>query len=576
MINIALGGEKLQNSILTPITLWEGLEIPTLSEYEVIHESIVDGILFRKIIFNGRKIGEEQIKIFALLAIPQEQSIEKAGLLLLPDMHASVEFEFVKKYALQGYTVLMPDYRGEFEGAEQYTKYPQDISYANYTIAKECIDVVEKTEQETPWYEWVNVALYSLSLLKNLRHIEVVGAVGIRAGGDILWQLAAISNDLACAVSVCAGGWRIHGNQLKHAELIEEQSMSVGQRKFLACLEAQGYAPLIKSPMLMLCACNDKGFNVDRAYDTFARINSAQEKAIYFSTNSTGQLGFTSLQDLDLFLKKYLLGEQIYIPQPVQISLEEMDGELLASIKYDDNAKIKNCQVYVTEELVNPAFRDWRKCKLKQQIASDECLYSVETLKGAKDVFVFANIDYHCGFAISSKITHLSIEGKHYANQITTSKILYSSSEGKDGFLAEVPKTQLLGGVLIHTEHPAIEFIEGPAQIIGISSQFTLKFYRLYSVKDKLDETSLIKFDVYAPNGGELTLTIAHILENGYDIEKYTHTISLQQGEYWSSCIVSSNEFNNEQGKRLQTFASSLYLAFNANKKFCINNIINL
>ena len=575
MIN-CLGGEKLQNSILTPITLWEGLEIPTLTEYEVMHESIADGVIFRKIIFNGRKIDEEQIKIFALLAIPQEQPKAKAGLLLLPDMNASVEVEFVKKYALKGYTVLMPDYRGEMEGVEQYTKYPQNVAYANYNLAKDCIDIVEKTEKETPWYEWVHIALYSLSLLKNLSTVEVVGAVGIRAGGDILWQLAAISNDLSCAVSVCAGGWRIHGNQLKHGESTEEQTMSAGKRKFLACLDAQGYAPLIKCPILMLCASNDKGFSVDRAYDTFARISSEQEKAIYFSTNSTGQLGFTSLQDLDLFLGKYLLGRKIYMPQPVQISLEEVDGELLARIKYDNNAKIKNCQVYVTEELVNPAFRDWRKCKLKEQIASDERLYNIETLKGAKDVFVFANIDYHCGFAISSKITYLSIEGKSYSNQIATSKILYSSDEGKDGFLAAVPKSQLLGGVFIHTERPAIEFMEGPSQIVGISSQFTLKFYRLYSTRHQLDETSLIKFDIYAPNGGELTLTIAHILENGVDIEKYTHTLSLQQGEYWSSCILSANEFYNEQGKRLQTFASSLYLAFHADKSFCINNIINL
>lgn len=565
----------MQNSILTPATLWAGLENLNVVEYEVLGEKVIDGILFREIYFNGRKIENEHVKIFALLAIPQEQTIEKAGLLLLSDMNDTIDFEFVKKYALKGYTVLMPDYRGYFEGTPRFTLYPECASYANSIYAKNCIDIVQESERETPWYEWVYVGLYSLALLKNLSSVNIMGAVGVRAGGDILWQLAAISNDLACGVSVCAGGWRIHADQLKHAEGTEIQEMSTGKRRFLACLDAQSYAPIVKCPMLMLCASNDKGFSADRAYDTFARTNKEQEKAIYFSTNSTGQLGVTSMRDLDLFLAKYLFARNIYIPQPVQISIEDVGGELFARVKYDDLAEVQNIHVYVTEELVNPAFRDWRKCKMRVQVAPNERLYSVDTLKGAKDIFVFANIDYRCGFAISSKIAHVSIEGQTYKNQTSMSKILYSSDEGRDGFLVTVPKKQLLSGVFINVDRPAIEFIKGPHNVIGISSRYTLQFYRMFSAKYKLEETSLIKFDIYAPKGGQLTLTVADVLENG-EVERYTHSLTLQAGEFWSSCILMPNEFNNGQGKRLKSFANALYLAFCAEDTFCLNNIINL
>ena len=59
----------------------------------------------------------------------------------------------------------------------------------------------------------------------------------------------------------------------------------------------------------------------------------------YFAARYDGHIGNTGLNDLDLFIDKHLKGRAVFVPSPVDISIEEDDGELVARIKFDRNGE---------------------------------------------------------------------------------------------------------------------------------------------------------------------------------------------------------------------------------------------
>lgn len=47
---------------------------------------------------------------------------------------------------------------------------------------------VDTTADETCWFEWISVALYSIEYLKQRGDVSGIGVVGIRTGGEIAWK----------------------------------------------------------------------------------------------------------------------------------------------------------------------------------------------------------------------------------------------------------------------------------------------------------------------------------------------------------------------------------------------------
>ena len=77
-----------------------------------------------------------------------------------------------KTFCKEGYAVLMPDYRGEWEGCEEHTVYPKAISYANYASAGRHLCYADETARETSWYEWTALARYCVRYLGSLPALQ--------------------------------------------------------------------------------------------------------------------------------------------------------------------------------------------------------------------------------------------------------------------------------------------------------------------------------------------------------------------------------------------------------------------
>ena len=89
-------------------------------------------------------------------------------------------------------------------------------------------------------------------------------------------------------------------------------------------------------------------------------------------------------------LDKYLKDREVFIPAPVEISIEEDEGELVARIRFDPNGEVTYCEVYLSEDTENSALRNWTRCELKREEGEDEQIFRLNAYKKSTRVFAFA------------------------------------------------------------------------------------------------------------------------------------------------------------------------------------------
>ena len=561
----------MANKILTPTTLWNDFDDQLPLNESVLGERDAGKVCLRTVRFAGRAVGEARVDIFARYAEPCEGD-KYPALLILPDADRTIDDAAVLRFASLGYAVLMPDYRGSWRGAEGYTVYPEAIGYANLRESERHFDHADETAKETSWYEWVAVARYCIRYLRAQPNVGKIGVIGIRAGGDIAWQLAATCDDLSCAIPVCAGGWRAYRGVNKYGDA-PELKMDDERYRFIAGIESQSYAPYVRCPILMLCSTNDELFDADRAFDTFSRIAPNCDKTFYFAARYNGHIGNTGLNDLDLFIGKYLKGREVFIPAPAEVAIEEdTDGELVARIRFDRNGEVKYCEVYMAEDMCESAMRDWVRCEFKRKEGDEAQIFRLNAVRGAKRVFAYAKTKYSCGFAVSSKIAVKKID-QNYANSVEPCRILYSSRSGRDSFtVARFDRGEIMADCFLENSRPPVDLVEGPFGISGVASEYGLKLFRINDPRYCPAENALLKFDAYAPQTTTVQITV-RATKNGKDII-YQCNLFLPGCESWTNHVLSAKDFKTDGNRPLASLRGAKYIAFYSEGRFCINNLL--
>lgn len=551
--------------------MWNDFDDQLPLNESVLGERDAGKARLRTVRFAGRAVGEARVDIFARYAEPCEGD-KYPALLILPDADRTIDDAAVLRFASLGYAVLMPDYRGSWRGAEGYTVYPEAIGYANLRESERHFDHADETAKETSWYEWVAVARYCIRYLRAQPNVGKIGVIGIRAGGDIAWQLAATCDDLSCAIPVCAGGWRAYRGVNKYGDA-PELKMDDERYRFIAGIESQSYAPYVRCPILMLCSTNDELFDADRAFDTFSRIAPNCDKTFYFAARYNGHIGNTGLNDLDLFIGKYLKGREVFIPAPAEVAIEEdTDGELVARIRFDRNGEVKYCEVYMAEDMCESAMRDWVRCEFKRKEGDEAQIFRLNAVRGAKRVFAYAKTKYSCGFAVSSKIAVKKID-QNYANSVEPCRILYSSRSGRDSFtVARFDRGEIMADCFLENSRPPVDLVEGPFGISGVTSEYGLKLFRINDPRYCPAENALLKFDAYAPQTTTVQITV-RATKNGKDII-YQCNLFLPGCESWTDHVLSAKDFKTDGNRPLASLRGAKYIAFYSEGRFCINNLL--
>lgn len=554
-------------NILTPTTLWNDFDDSLEVCPAVLKEESADGIKYESVNFYGRETGEGRVKIFGVFAYA-ETSPSNETVLVFPDSSDSVDYDIINMFVKRGYSVLMVDYRGEWEGAENYTVYPELISYANTVKCGRYKDFVDESAEKTSWYEWVALGIFARKYIVQRTGSTDIAVVGIRDGGEIAWKLATVKK-FSCMVPVCSAGWQAYLGISKFKS--DEQTLDSERYRFIAGIDSQAYAQYVQCPVIMLCSTNDSRFDYDRAYDTFSRINPeyARDSVIAYSVKCDSSIGMKSTVDMFMFLDKYLKHRQVFIPQPVDIAVAvDQEQNLIATAKFDDEGIVEEFNMYFAEDCIDPAKRDWVLCSETEKISQNERKVYLNIYSETSTLFVLCFAKYSNGFTIWSKMAVKKISG-NFKNTRGKCRVVYTSKNGTDGFYVAEPRAIAIGGIFFTDSSMAPRLVTKAKDIKGIYSEYGLTTFRMNSPGFAPVKGNLLKIDVFCDETSEITFTI----ENAADAETYKYSQSVLGG-VWQSLILESKLFKTINGTQLADYAHNLRFCINCDGKYAINNLM--
>ena len=430
--------------ILTPTTLWNNFDDTLDVSATVIGIKRKDGVKFERVNFLGRDTGEGRVKAYGIFA-SSEASPSKETVIIFPDSTEGVSEAVLKLFVDRGYSAFMVDYRGEWGDLERYTVYPPNIEYANTVKCGRHKEFVDDSADKTSWYEWVAIGIYARKYVVERTGGEDIAVLGIRDGGEIAWKLAA-ARKFSCAIPVCAAGWLAYSGVSKYYS--DEKELDTERYRFIAGIDSQAYAPFVRCPVLLLCSTNDIRFDYDRAFDTFSRINPkyAADSIITYSVQCAAAIDNKSFEDMFMFLSKHLKGRQVFLPQngDIAVSVDE-EQNLIAKAKFDSSGNIKECGVYMAEDVIDSSIREWSPCKT-EKISENEFKSYINVYKDASTLFVLAYATYVNGFTAWSKISVKKISGR-FKNTVDKCTVMFSAKEGVDGFCISDVSPVAVGGI---------------------------------------------------------------------------------------------------------------------------------
>lgn len=553
--------------MLTPLSLFNNFDASLKTEAVIKTTHDFDGVTVETVSFLGRDTGSGRIEVAAAFAYDAlNPALETV--LIFPDSAKTIDDDILKMFVKRGYSALMVDYRGEWEGCDFYTRYPENVAYANTAKCGRRKDFVDESADLTSWYEWVGIGIYARKYIAERVGEENIAVVGIRDGGEIVWKLGTVCK-FSCIIPVCAAGWKAYEGISKY--LPEEPELNEERYRFIAGIDSQGYAPFVKSPVLMLCSTNDIHFDYDRAYDTYSRINSAffENSAISYSVQCNSSIGATGTVDMFLFLDKHLKNRQVFIPKPATVSVE-VDGNsnLIARATFDNQGIVDNCKVFLSEDSLDSALREWTACPLKQVVSESEQEFFLDVYEKTTSICVFCHVMYSNGFTVWSKIVVKKIGGSFHNTQ-SKCRVLYSGMDGTEVFSIADPAKLSIGGVFFTDETTLPKLVEKAKGVEGVYSPCGLTTMRFSNPRFAPSAGSLLSIDVFCDETANVEFSLCDMETK----ETYVAVFRIIGG-VWQSVVANSTDFKTESGAPLAEFSNNLKFTVACAAPYAINNIM--
>ncbi len=552
------------------MTLWKDFDESLPLDEEVLSEAREEDHFVRDVRFSGRETGAGRVRIYARYTFPAGEESFPAVVVLFG---AGLPFDeaFVMHFVREGYGVLAVDYCGEKEEG-LYTVYPKNVDYANFVRAGRRMTHCDDSAKETSWYEWAAVARYAVRYLASRENVTAVGAIGLRAGGEVLFKIAPFS-DLSCFISVCAAGWLAYQGIDKFGIAGEKRIFDEERHRFIAGLDSQSYASSVKCPVLLLSAVNDKLYNYDRVFDTFSQLNPNVEKALLFSAHGNGLLGRHTVTDIDLFLDKNLKGHTVFVSKPITVSFEEdKERGLIVKSAFDPEGEIKEFGIFYTENITAFKTRDWTRLLGRQQdLTGNVGTVPLPLCEESKKALVYAFVNYSNGFSVTSKILEIDAGKKVYANSCSRSRIIFSGEDGRNGFSYYRKRARAIADCFIENINEEEQILPGFGGIKGIDVSTGIISYRVGEPRFRPPEGVTFRFDAYSKCDALLKV----IFFKDEDEETgYAASVKVAGGGKWKSVLIDPSDLKTEKGNSLDTFGGVVSVVFESADEVLISNIL--
>jgi len=548
---------KVNNIIYTPISLWADFTITEDFKESYISEFSCDNITYKNLYFSGRKIDKEEVRIYATIAIP----LKNNGKVIVVSGEPSkfINVDVLTMFANMGYVVIMPDLYGLSED-NHFTIYPSVVSYANYSVCKNQLLKVETSVKETCWYEWASVIRYCIGFAKNVLKAERVGLYGIKTGADIAWTC--IDNNVDCFISLQGAGWQIFNSTRSYSD---PYTFTDEQRKFVAGIEAESYAPYVKCPVLFLAPTNSIIFDSELAMDTLARLS--KKSYCDFSPRMRYYLDSASLNSCKLFFEKHLCNKDINLYSSPEITISVKDDVTTFNVEYDTVEDIESLEFYFSTHVSEVFGRDW-------QLLSKEILfkYTIDTSKISNSVSTFVRVKYKNGYTTSSPITTKSLPELKNKKLIN---VLYSGRSQTHTFACLKPLS-VMGQDFFKEKEVGVEIKQGAFGLYGAYCKSGLINYSIGASSPHLNSSFMIKFDFYSEKYNNFTVSLLTCEGEDGVLKEYKISNSVKGARVWNNFCESLVDFKDENGKSIKDFSSIYAITFYSDEEFLISNLLVL
>lgn len=564
----------MAGTILSPIAIWKDFIVPSGVFGEPINEREKDGLTVTELYINGRKTQDGEVKIYGVL-VKETGKKNLPSMLVLADFKDGCDLTLAKNLASRGYEALVIDVAGRAEGKDKFTVYPDSIYYANLdaSVYGECELTADVSE--TCWYEWTAAAIYAATFLKEREKDSAVGAIGVGGAATVLWQAAAFSDVFSCAAFVAGAGWYGYRGISKFGSAPEPQFSDEALR-YIAGVEPQSYAKHVKCPVLLLSPTNSAIYDLDRAYDTVARVPEDIYKAVQYSVGSREEVDGKCYADALVFFEAFLHKNKarVKLPREIFVKGEIKDGKLVAEVDPDEEG-LKEINLYVAEQTVEPCFRCWRKVSAHSERGEEGYEFSYSPYMGSKTIAFFAEGVYKNGFRLCSIVAAKSFTEEE-VDRFNRHKIVYSSRKpDMESVFANAEENNEPPFGIDITGEENVSLKKGPVDLYGVSGKKGLLTFKINADKYKPDEDALMMLDVYLPGGG--TFFVKLITDFfGETRAEYSASVRIIGGEVWQNVKFEKSNFKTAEGMPLKSYARIEAIEFvsEENKPFIINNVL--
>ena len=539
------------NYIYTPVSLWDDFVLDCSFNENFISELVNDGIVYKNLYFSANSVEAERVRVFATYACPVNDN--GTTIVIVGDPSEAINLDTITLFAKMGYCVLMPDLKG-FTEQENFTKYPSNISFANYSIAKEQLFNVRQTAKQTCWYEWASVVRYCIAFCSSNLKAKKLGLVGIKNGSNVCYM--SCTEEVDCFVSLFGAGWQMFKDEDKFTEI---QNLTDEQRKFIAGIEAESYAQYITCPVLFLSTTNNAEFDFERSVDTLARFPN--EPYCDFTPKMRYYLDSFSLNTCKEFLGKYLGSTNFEMYRSPEVILQNKDKFINVNVKYDKLEDIEFCELYYSDASVDVYKRNWT-------IFSNELkeLYTIDCKSLSDYVSVFVRVKYKNGLCLSSPVVVKKIN----AGVKKINNPLFSGKAKENSFACLLPQ-EISAGLFFNQDETGVHIVKGPFNINGVSCRSGLISYIIGEINTMITSSNMIKFDIFTKNYNELTVTL---LSDEGEIKRYKMSCELKGAKIWQNVCENMSEFIDENGKSIKDFSKVYAITFDSEEEFLLTNLL--
>lgn len=562
----------MATTILTPTTVWGQFVFEKEIKAETVSEKISKGLVFTELYIEGRKIGDERVKIFALSVKKAELGISPAVVIAQKNcdgLDTSLAVDLAKK----GYQALLVDFGGNSGSKEKYTVYPESVSYANYDEQRANCTELEKNANESCWYEWTNVFLYAYKYLQKQSTVDKIGAIAVEDFASALWQGASVAKRLSGVVIISNAGWMGYKGINKFAET-EPPMFSDDAVRFIAGVDSQSYAMHVKCPLYLVAPTNSPAYDVDRAYDTVSAVNTDIYTAVDYSIGNREAVDYKCYQNILRFFDATLkLGKdkKINLPEETAIKADFEDGKIVIEVT-PDGSDLKKVELFSAEDTLEPELRTWQMLKGKQKTEDGKFIFEYTPYKDSANAMFFARSEYQSGFRVCSniickKLAKEEIDGEHRY------RILYSSriQDGRRYFAPYRENENKPTGIAIDADTPVVVEKKGAFDMTGLYCRGGLLTFKIGAKKYRPHDDEMMMLDVYIKDGGEAEVNLIcdfygeHVL--------YTARKRINAG-VWQNIKFELAEFKSKEGMPLKTYKKVEAVQIYSASEFLINNVL--